>query len=106
MINGWSTRKASEGRAGNNRTAPLLSDDNQAFTKLAEEDLSSTNGSSPSSHLLASEQNRSTEFLREMPDGVIEGVLSIRETAKLSFQFSLLWVDACSIRHRKRTLTP
>ncbi|KAL8793935.1 MAG: hypothetical protein Q9195_003448 [Heterodermia aff. obscurata] len=59
-----------------------------------DEDLLRASGSSSSSYLLAGERRTSSNFQRESANKHSENFISVRETAKLSFQFSLIWFAA------------
>ena len=69
---------------------PHARDEAEAFIRPADDDgdgsLSST------AFRLAGEQSMSLEFPHADSHGIIEGVIGVRETAKLSFHFSVLWV--------------
>lgn len=79
---------------GHNQSEPPVSNDIQALPKHGDEEPDRLNGTSSSSHLLAGEPTTNSDFLHQTSGEAIAGVISVRETAKLSFHFSLLWVVA------------
>ena len=58
-----------------------------------DEDVDRPSSSSSTGYLLASERSASFEHSRDSSDEIIQDVASVREMAKLSFHFSVLWVS-------------
>lgn len=71
-----------------------MRDETEAFIKPVEDNLARTRLSLAGTRL-AGERNVSFELSRTDVRDAIEEVISVRETAKLSFQFSVIWV--CSM---------
>lgn len=70
---------------------PHARDEAEAFIKPADDEVDASLSSSTALRL-ASERSMSFESPQVDSHGTIEGVIGVRETAKLSFHFSVLWV--------------
>ena len=90
-IKRWSKRKVINERKASDRLMPHARDEAEAFIKPVDHDAAGSLSSS-AAFPLASERSMSLEFPQADSHGTTEGVIGLRETTKLSFQFSILWV--------------
>ena len=95
-----SIRKVINKRNVSDRRMPHAGDEAEAFIKPADGDADGPLSSS-TAFRLASEPSMSFEAPQADSYGALEGVIDVRETAKLSFHFSVLWVHVRQQAYRK-----